>query len=72
MEDRVAQLLDKQDIYELSCKYMRGLDRLDEQLLLSVFSKTAGVTTALPRGHLPSLSATASRRCRGTPMVEAM
>ena len=37
MEDRVAQLLDKQDIYELSCKYMRGLDRLDEELLLSVF-----------------------------------
>lgn len=27
----------KQDIYELSCKYMRALDRLDEALLRSVF-----------------------------------
>ena len=37
MTDQVQALLDKQDIYELSCKYMRGLDRLDEQLLVSVF-----------------------------------
>ena len=37
MSDRVEAMLDKQDIYELSCKYMRGLDRLDQQLLLSVF-----------------------------------
>jgi hypothetical protein len=35
--DKVEALLDKQEIYELSCQYMRGLDRLDEQLLLSVF-----------------------------------
>ncbi len=37
MNDQVQALLDKQEIYELSCKYMRGLDRLDEQLLVSVF-----------------------------------
>lgn len=37
MSDRVEALLDKQEIYELSCQYMRGLDRLDEKLLLSVF-----------------------------------
>ena len=37
MNDRVLELLDKQDIYELSCRYMRGLDRLDRELLLSVF-----------------------------------
>jgi hypothetical protein len=37
VSDRVEALLDKQEIHELSCKYMRGLDRLDEDLLLSVF-----------------------------------
>ena len=41
MSDRLGMLLDKQDIYELSCKYMRGLDRLDEKLLLSVFFEDA-------------------------------
>lgn len=37
MDDRITTLLAKQDIYELSCNYMRGLDRLDEALLVSVF-----------------------------------
>ncbi len=37
MNDRVAELLHKQEIYELSCRYMRGLDRHDEELLLSTF-----------------------------------
>jgi hypothetical protein len=37
MNDRIEALLAKQDIYELSCKYMRGLDRHDEALLTSVF-----------------------------------
>ncbi len=37
MNDRLEALLAKQDIYELSCNYMRGLDRLDEPLLVSVF-----------------------------------
>lgn len=37
MNDQVNALLAKQDIYELSCRYMRGLDRLDEKLLVSVF-----------------------------------
>ncbi|MFK7977246.1 MAG: nuclear transport factor 2 family protein [Halioglobus sp.] len=35
------QLIAKQAIYELSCRYMRGLDRLDKHLLLSVFSADA-------------------------------
>jgi hypothetical protein len=34
---RVQHLVDKQDIYELSCRYMRALDRLDEALLVSTF-----------------------------------
>lgn len=41
MDDRFEQYLAKQEIYELSCKYMRGLDRLDRELLLSVFADDA-------------------------------
>ncbi|MEZ5503862.1 MAG: nuclear transport factor 2 family protein [Halioglobus sp.] len=37
MQDALDTLLAKQAIYELSCRYMRALDRLDEPLLLSVF-----------------------------------
>lgn len=37
MNDKLETLLAKQEIYELSCRYSRGLDRLDEGLLLSVF-----------------------------------
>ena len=37
MNQAVQTLLDKQTIYELSCRYMRGLDRLDAVLLQSVF-----------------------------------
>ena len=33
--------LDKQEIYELACKYMRGLDRWDKELLGSVFHDDA-------------------------------
>lgn len=36
-DPRVEELLAKQEIRELSCKYMRGLDRLDPELLRSVF-----------------------------------
>ena len=41
MSDRIEALLDKQEIYELSCQYMRGLDRTDEKLLVSVFFEDA-------------------------------
>ncbi len=37
MDTKIETLLAKQEIYELSCRYMRGLDRLDRELLLSVF-----------------------------------
>jgi len=37
MSDPLETLLAKQELYELACKYMRGLDRLDRELLLSVF-----------------------------------
>ncbi len=36
-ETRMAEYLAKQDIYELACRYSRGLDRLDKECLLSVF-----------------------------------
>lgn len=51
MSDRLDMLLDKQDIYELSCKYMRGLDRLDEKLLLSVFFEDAWCDYGFTEGY---------------------
>jgi hypothetical protein len=50
MNVRLEALLDKQDIYELSCKYMRGLDRLDEQLLLSTFFEDAWCDYGFTKG----------------------
>jgi hypothetical protein len=37
----IDDYLAKQEIYELSCRYSRGLDRLDAELLMSVFSDDA-------------------------------
>jgi len=37
MNEKIETLLAKQEIYELACRYSRGLDRLDADLLLSVF-----------------------------------
>lgn len=37
MTQTLETLLAKQDIYELCCLYMRGLDRLDKPLLLDLF-----------------------------------
>ncbi len=50
MSERLEALLDKQDIYELSCKYMRGLDRLDENLLQSVFFEDAWCDYGFTKG----------------------
>lgn len=41
MQEKIEEYLAKQEIYELSCQYMRGLDRLDRNLLQSVFTKDA-------------------------------
>lgn len=41
MTDAIELLLTKQEIYELSCRYMRGLDRTDPELLQSVFFEDA-------------------------------
>ena len=41
MDQALQMLLDKQAISELSCRYMRGLDRLDADLLRSVFWEDA-------------------------------
>ena len=37
MDLALQTLLDKQALYELSCRYMRGLDRTDAELLRSIF-----------------------------------
>lgn len=50
MQDRLQALLDKQDIYELSCRYMRGLDRLDRPLLLSLFVEDGWCDYGFSRG----------------------
>ena len=41
MNDKLEKLIAKSEIYDLSCKYMRGLDRLDKELLKSVFHEDA-------------------------------
>ncbi len=41
MDLALQTLLDKQALYELSCRYMRGLDRTDAELLRSIFWEDA-------------------------------
>ena len=41
MNDQIQELLDKQEIFELLCRYMRGLDRLDRDILRSVYHDDA-------------------------------
>jgi SnoaL-like domain len=53
VDNSIQALLDKQEIYELSCKYMRGLDRLDEKLLLSVFCDDAWCDYGFTSGLAP-------------------
>jgi hypothetical protein len=36
-EARLQKLIDKQDIYEMMCRYARGVDRMDKELVLSCF-----------------------------------
>lgn len=56
MNDRLEDFLAKQEIYELACNYMRGLDRLDKDLLLSVFFEDAwceyGFSNGEPRDFI--------------------
>lgn len=43
MQDRATDYLDREEIRDLSRRYMRGLDRLDLELLASVFADDATV-----------------------------
>jgi len=45
-EERIQLLIDKQDIYELTCRYTRGVDRFDKELVQSCFWSDA--TTVFP------------------------
>jgi len=38
---KLQELIDKQEIYELACRYCRGLDRLDKALLRSTYHDDA-------------------------------
>ena len=54
VDQAVQTLLDKQAIYELSCRYMRGLDRLDADALLSVFWEDAYCEYGFTNGDAPT------------------
>ena len=54
MDQAIQTLLDKQAIYELSCRYMRGLDRLDADMLLSVFWEDAYCEYGFINGGAPT------------------
>jgi hypothetical protein len=54
MDQAMQTLLDKQAIYELSCRYMRGLDRLDADSLLSVFWEDAYCEYGFMNGDAPT------------------
>ena len=41
MEKKLERVMSKSEIYDLVCKYMRGLDRLDKDLFRSVFHDDA-------------------------------
>jgi hypothetical protein len=50
MNERIENYLAKQEIYELICTYMRGLDRLDHKLLASTFWEDAWCDYGFTRG----------------------
>ena len=54
MDQTLQTLVDKQAIYELSCRYMRGLDRTDAELLLSVFWDDAYCEYGFINGDAPT------------------
>ena len=41
MEKKLERVISKSEIYDLVCKYMRGLDRLDKNIFRSVFHDDA-------------------------------
>ena len=65
VDARVAQLLAKQDILELSVRYMRALDRLDAPLQLSVFHDDATTDYGFFRGTAQAFVAFAQQALAG-------
>ena len=53
LNDRLAEMLAKQEIFELSVRYMRSLDRLDRELQLSVFHSDATTDYGFFKGSAP-------------------
>lgn len=51
--ERLNELLDKQEIVELSYRYMRGLDRLDRELQMAVFFEDASTDYGFFQGNGP-------------------
>ena len=50
-QTRMQELLDKQDIWELSVRYMRGLDRLDADLMRTTFHADSTVDYGFVKGR---------------------
>ena len=69
MDDKIATLLAKQEIYELACRYSRGLDRLDRELLLSVFHADGwceyGFSNGVPADQPPAAGGSSPRPVPG-------
>jgi hypothetical protein len=54
--DSMDKTIAKSEIYDLSCKYMRGLDRLDLELLKSVFHEGAWCDYGFTKSDAPTFA----------------
>ena len=56
MNEELERVIAKSEIYDLSCKYMRGLDRLDIELLKSVFHDGAWCDYGFTKSDAPTFA----------------
>jgi SnoaL-like domain len=64
MSAALQRLLDKQEIYEVLCRYCRGIDRLDEPLVRSCYHPDAVDNHGLYNGSVDHFVASAFARQR--------
>ena len=62
MSAALQRLLDKQEIYEVLCRYCRGIDRLDEPLVRSCYHPDAVDNHGLYNGSVDHFVASAFAR----------
>ena len=56
MSEEIERVIAKSEIYDLSCKYMRGLDRLDIELLKSVFHEGSWCDYGFTKSDAPTFA----------------